>query len=52
MFRPVLFTIMVNDISPIFEGNLIIKFSDDITRSVPVGLNSQQGLVTSKGGHR
>ena len=34
---PVLFTIMVNDISPISQNTLMTKYADDITCSIPVG---------------
>ena len=37
---PVLFSIMVNDINVVNpETNLLIKFADDITQSIPVGPN-------------
>ena len=36
---PVLFTIMVNDISPNSHNTLMTKYADDITCSIPVGLN-------------
>ena len=34
---PVLFTIMVNDISPTSQNTLMTKYADDITCSIPVG---------------
>ena len=36
---PVRFTIMVNDISPTSQNTLMTKYADDITCSIPVGLN-------------
>ena len=36
---PVLFSIMVNDISPTSQNTLMTKYADDITYSIPVGLN-------------
>ena len=35
---PVLFSIMVNDISPTSQNTLMTKYADDITCSIPVGL--------------
>ena len=36
---PVLFTIIVNDLSPTSQITLMTKYADDITFSIPVGPN-------------
>ena len=46
---PVLFSIMVNDINVVnSETNLLIKFADDITQSIPVGPNLPDDLSVSE----
>ena len=46
---PVLFSIMVNDINVVNpETNLLIKFADDITQSIPVGPNLPDDLSVSE----
>ena len=37
---PILFSIMVNDIKPVFPKNQLLKYADDLTLSVPVKFNS------------
>ena len=38
VLEPVLFSIMVNDINVVHpDTNLLIKFVDDITLSIPIG---------------
>ena len=44
---PVLFTIMVNDISPVSKDTLLIKYADDITCSIPEGPAEQNSLCAS-----
>ena len=39
VLRPVLFTIMENDISPNSQNTSMTKYADDITCSIPVGPN-------------
>ena len=39
VLRPVLFTIMVNDIRPTSQNTLMTKYADDITCSILIGPN-------------
>lgn len=43
---PILFSIMVNDIRPIYpERNLLLKYADDLTLSVPVSAHQDSSLI-------
>ena len=41
MLGPVLFSIMVNDIKPVFNDGLMTKYAYDITRTLPVELGAR-----------
>ena len=43
---PILFSIMVNDIRPVYpERNLLLKYADDLTLSVPVSAHQDHLLI-------
>ena len=43
---PILFSIMVNDIRPVYlERNLLLKCADDLTLSVPVSAHQDHSLM-------
>ena len=43
---PILFSIMVNDIRPVYtERNLLLKYADDLTLSLPVSANQGHSLI-------
>ena len=43
---PILFSIMVNDIRPVYpERNLLLKYADDLTLSVPVSAHQDHSLI-------
>ena len=43
---PILFSIMVNDIRPIYpERNLLLKYADDLTLSVTLSPNQDHSLI-------
>ena len=43
---PVLFSIMVNDITPVYpERNVLVKYADDLTLSVPVSADQDHSSI-------
>ena len=43
---PILFSIMVNDIRPVYpERNLLLKYADDLTLSVPVSAHQDHSFI-------
>ena len=43
---PILFSVMVNDIRPVYpERNLLLKYADDLTLSVPVSAHQDHSFI-------
>ena len=43
---PILFSIMVNDIRPVYpERNLLLKYADELTLSVPVSAHQDHSFI-------
>ena len=43
---PILFSIMVNDIRPVYpERNLLLKYADDLTLSIPVSAHQDHPFI-------
>ena len=43
---PILFSIMVSDIRPVYqEPNLLLKYADDLTQSVPVSAHKDHSFI-------
>ena len=43
---PILFSIMVNDIRPVYpESNLLLKYTDELTLSVPVSAHQDHSFI-------
>ena len=43
---PILFSIMVNDVRPVYpERNLLLKYADDLTLSIPVSAHQDHSLI-------
>ena len=46
VFGPILFSIMVNDIRQVYpERNLLLKYTDDLTLSVPVSADQDHSVI-------
>ena len=46
MLGPILFSIMVNDITPVYpERNLLVKYADDLTLSAPLSADQDHSSI-------